>query len=98
MPLHSLPFMALSAALLLIACPRPAPAADAAESNEWAQFLGSHRNAISGAKGLNLDWKEKKPKEIWKMPIGGGFSSIACVGDRLYTMVNRDKRDWAVCL
>jgi outer membrane protein assembly factor BamB len=90
--------MALSAALLLIACPRPAPAADAAESNEWAQFLGSHRNAISSAKGLNLDWKEKKPKEIWKMPIGGGFSSIACVGDRLYTMVNRDKRDWAVCL
>ncbi len=89
-----LSLLALSASLILAV--RPACAADAAEPAEWAQFLGANRNAISTAKGLNLDWKEKKPKEVWKVPIGAGFSSIACVGDRVYTMVNRDKRDWAV--
>jgi len=98
MRLPSLTSLALSASLILSANILPAFVLHAAEPGEWDQFLGSNRNAISTAKGLNLDWKEKKPKEVWKAPIGAGFSSIACVGDRLFTMVNRDKRDWAVCL
>jgi outer membrane protein assembly factor BamB len=75
------------------------PAAeDAADSAEWGQFLGPRRDGISGDKGLNLDWTAKKPNEVWKAPVGAGFSSISCVGERLFTMVSRDKRDYAVCL
>jgi outer membrane protein assembly factor BamB len=67
-------------------------------AGDWSQFLGAGRDGLSRETGVLLDWTEKKPREVWKAPIGGGFSSIACVGDRLYTMVSRDKRDYAVCL
>jgi len=90
-------FVFTSNALIIISVlVSPASAADDNnDPTEWSQFLGAHRDGVSPAKGLNLDWKAKTPKEVWKAPIGGGFSSIACVGDRLYTMVNRD---FVVCL
>jgi outer membrane protein assembly factor BamB len=81
---------------LLLACVPPMQGAEPAVG--WSQFLGAGRDGLSRETGLRLDWTEKKPREVWKAPIGGGFSSIACVGDRLYTMVSRDKRDYAVCL
>ncbi|MBY0522133.1 MAG: PQQ-like beta-propeller repeat protein [Gemmataceae bacterium] len=64
----------------------------------WAQFLGPRRDGISLEKGLNTDWQKRKPKLAWKAPLGNGFSSVAVVGDRLYTMTKRGERDIAVCL
>ena len=64
----------------------------------WPEFLGPQRNGVSRETGLNLDWERKKPAVLWKVPLGPAFSSISVVGDRLYTMAQRDKRDVVVCL
>ncbi|MBL8796777.1 MAG: PQQ-binding-like beta-propeller repeat protein [Planctomycetia bacterium] len=64
----------------------------------WAQFLGPRRDNLSTETGLNLDWTGKKPPVLWKAPIGSGFSSVAVVGDRVYTMAGRGGRDLALCL
>jgi outer membrane protein assembly factor BamB len=76
----------------------PSWAAEPTDSGDWAQFFGPRRDGISLEKRFNLDWKARKPKELWKAPIGAGFSSVTCVGDRLYTLASRDKRDYVVCL
>jgi outer membrane protein assembly factor BamB len=72
------------------------PAGEA--SHDWPQFLGPKRDSVSTETGLNLDWKSRPPKVLWKIPLGNGFSSFAVVGDRLYTMTRRGQRDFVVCL
>src|SRR5689334_6863430 len=74
------------------------PLLAAADAPEWGQFLGPNRDGVSTEKGLNLDWEKKPPKELWKVPIGSGYSSLAIAGDRLVTMAQRGDRDFIVCL
>jgi outer membrane protein assembly factor BamB len=73
-----------------------APAGEA--THDWPQFLGPSRDGRSTETGLNLNWKSRPPKVLWKIPVGNGFSSFAVVGDRLYTMMRRGQRDFVVCL
>jgi outer membrane protein assembly factor BamB len=68
------------------------------EDADWPQFLGQNRDGRISDQGLNTDWKAHPPKALWKVPLGDGFSSFAVVGGRLYTMCERQKRIWAVCL
>ncbi|MFO0808908.1 MAG: PQQ-binding-like beta-propeller repeat protein [Gemmataceae bacterium] len=75
---------------LLLAVLALTPAAD------WPQFLGPSRDGVSIEVGLNLDWQAHPPKVLWKVPLGRGFSSVAAVGGRLYTMAERDTRSVAV--
>jgi outer membrane protein assembly factor BamB len=74
------------------------PLVAAGDKAVWPQFLGPERNGVSSETGLNLDWKEKAPKTLWKVPIGSGYSSFAVVGDRLYTMAQSGQRDVVLCL
>lgn len=88
----------LFAALVLAAVSAiPLRAADPPKET-WPQFLGPDRNGLSKETGLNLDWKAKPPKEVWKVPLGAGFGSVIVVGDRLYTMAQRKERDFVLCL
>jgi outer membrane protein assembly factor BamB len=72
--------------------------ASPAAANDWPCFLGPNRNGISPETGLNVDWQKKKPKILFKVPIGKGFSSMAVVKGKIYTMAERNKRQFAVCL
>jgi outer membrane protein assembly factor BamB len=65
---------------------------------DWPQFLGPHRDGMSTETGLNWDWKKSPPKPLWKVPLGKGYSSVAVVDGRIYTMAQRDARDGVVCL
>ena len=76
-----------------IALPQP-PARDPS----WPTFLGPTRNGISAETGLNVDWNKKPPKVLWKVPLGKGFSSLAIVQGKIYTMAERNKRQLVVCL
>lgn len=75
---------ALSAilALALLAFAAAAGAAD------WPQWRGPGRDGKSPDAGpLLAAWPEGGPPLAWKSSgLGGGFSSLAAVGDRLYTM------------
>lgn len=64
----------------------------------WPQFLGPRRDGISRETGLNVDWRAKRPQVLWKVPLGGGFSSMAIVDGRLFTMARRGQRDMVFCL
>jgi outer membrane protein assembly factor BamB len=64
---------------------------------EWSQFLGPQRNGVSAEKGINLDWKKNPPKELWRKPLGSGYSSMSFAGDKVFTQTQRGQRQFVVC-
>ena len=71
-------------------------AADPAQ--EWPQWLGPHRNGISGVTGLQRQWPAAGPVEVWRRPLGEGFSAIAVSGGALYTMFADASGEYIVSL
>lgn len=82
---------------LSMACVAAHLGGEASHGADWPQFLGPNRDGVSSEKGLNWDWKSP-PQVLWKIPLGSGYSSLAIVGNRIYTTAKRGNRDIAVCL
>ena len=56
----------------------------ARSADDWPRFLGPEGNAHTAAKGLPLEWSEKKNVK-WKTPLPGeGWSSPVVGGGRVY--------------
>ena len=67
-----------------------------ARADDWPQWRGPTRDGISKETGLLKQWPENGPPLAWKANgIGTGFSSLAIVGNRIYTL--GDKSDGAYC-
>ena len=78
--------------LALLACVVPAPASD------WPGWLGPAHNGSSPERQLLTAWPAGGPKVLWKVKGGDGYSSIAVVGNRAYTLVQREGAEWAIAL
>ncbi len=57
-----------------------------ARAADWPQWRGPNRDGISIEKDWTTKWPAKGPKLLWQAPVGGGYSSVAVVGSRVYTM------------
>lgn len=82
---------AAEAASLATADPRLAQAADV------GQFFGPARDGVVRGARLSPDWKTNPPKELWRQPIGLGWSSFAVVGGRAYTQEQRGGEELVTC-
>ncbi len=72
-----------------VAAPATMPAAsgDFPTENSWPQWRGPNRDGISTEKGLATQWPAGGPPLVWKANgCGGGFSSVAVAGGRVFTM------------
>jgi outer membrane protein assembly factor BamB len=67
-------------------------------AGEWPQFRGPRRDGLSAATDLLDTWPDSGPPEVWRVPIGTGYSGMALVGGRLFTMDADDDAEFAVCL
>jgi outer membrane protein assembly factor BamB len=68
--------------------------ASLARADDWPQWRGPDRNGISKETGLLKEWPGDGPKLAWQArDIGGGYSTPAVVGNRLYLMSNRGADD-----
>lgn len=68
--------------------------AAAQSSGDWPQWRGSNRDGISKETGLLKQWPADGPPLVWKATgAGRGYSSLAIVGGRLYTMGLRNDRE-----
>jgi outer membrane protein assembly factor BamB len=53
----------------------------------WPQWHGPNRDNLSAEEGLLRQWDADGPTLAWESAgLGAGFSSIAIVGDRIFTM------------
>jgi outer membrane protein assembly factor BamB len=71
-----------------------------AHADDWPQWRGPQRTGISQEKGLLREWPPAGPKLLWHVKdLGGGFSTPAVVGDRIYLLNNTGLQDESVlCL
>ncbi len=55
-------------------------------AGDWPEFHGPNRDNKSTDKGLLKTWPEGGPSRIWEAAgIGEGYSTVAIVGQRIYT-------------
>ena len=74
----------------------PSPSSLVAQPGDWPGLRGAERNGEVPGVRISADWSKSPPKQVWHIDIGPGWSSMAIVGDRLFTQEQRDEQHEAV--
>lgn len=83
------PFSIPLVCLLLVASVR---------ADDWPQWRGPRQDGICRETGLLAKWPEKGPIQLWRVPLGDGFSAVSVVAGRAYTCFGAKDGEFAACL
>ena len=90
-PAAALALILSTSAVLAFAAPAASP--------EWPQWRGPNRDAVAKESALLTQWPEAGPPLAWKASgLGGGFSSLAISGGRIYTLGDRQGSQQVVAM
>jgi outer membrane protein assembly factor BamB len=67
-------------------------------AGDWPGFRGPNRDGNLRGVRIATDWDSAPPQLVWRRRIGPAWSSIAVVGDRLFTQEQRGDQEAVVCL
>jgi outer membrane protein assembly factor BamB len=71
----------------------------AGRADDWPQWRGPARTGLSKETGLLKAWPKGGPKLLWqRKDAGGGYSTPAVVGDRVYLMGEHDGEEFVAAL
>ena len=68
-------------------------------AGDWPQWRGPARTGVSEETGLLDSWPEEGPPLLWSARgLGNGYSSLAVVGDRIFTCGKTGEGAQILCL
>lgn len=60
------------------------------------EYRGSARDGVVEGPPLSRDWQRDPPRLLWRQPVGGGYASLAVVGQFLFTIEQRREHEAVV--
>lgn len=75
----------------------PAKISQAEAAPEWPGFRGATRDGIVHRTQIKSDWSTSPPVQMWRRPVGPGWSSFAVEGDLFYTQEQRGESEVVAC-
>jgi len=83
---------------LLAAVALAAVLAGAAAAADWPRWRGAEGDGVYRGDDWSLEKFAGGLEEAWKVDVGAGYSSVAVVENRLYTMGNENNTDYIGCI
>ena len=65
--------------------------------HDYPGFLGPKRLGVVANVRLSRDWARRPPRELWRHPVGAGWSAFAVVGQFAVTQEQRGPEESVVC-
>jgi outer membrane protein assembly factor BamB len=75
----------------------PSAPSTSVNTGEWPGFRGPQRDSAVRGVHLKTDWSTSPPVELWRRPVGPGWSSFAVHAGRLYTQEQRGNDEIIAC-
>ena len=70
-----------------------------AATGDWATWRGPHQDGVSTETGLLKAWPAGGPPLAWKATgLGAGYSTVAVVGQRVFTLGDKGERNFVIAL
>ncbi|MHC4880806.1 MAG: PQQ-binding-like beta-propeller repeat protein [Planctomycetota bacterium] len=63
---------------------------------DWPEFRGRNRDGVVAGDLSSVNWQQA-PTEVWRHPVGKGWSSFSIVGGLAFTQEQRGDKESVVC-